>query len=97
VCEALTRGLPLIVAPIRDDQPVVARQVIDAGAALFMRYGKVTPAAARSAIEKLFSTPALVAAARTLGQTLREAPGAAGAAALIAELIAPGLPRQRVN
>jgi MGT family glycosyltransferase len=97
VCEALTRGLPLIVAPIRDDQPVIARQVIDAGAALFMRYGKVTPAAARSAIEKLFSTPALVAAARTLGQTLREAPGAAGAAALIAELIAPGLPRQRVN
>lgn len=33
VCEALVRGLPLIVAPIRDDQPVIARQVIDAGTA----------------------------------------------------------------
>lgn len=27
VCEALARGLPLVVAAIRDDQPVIARQV----------------------------------------------------------------------
>jgi len=96
VCEALSRGLPLIVAPIRDDQPVIARQVIDAGAALFMRHGKVTPAAARSAIEALLGTPALADRAQALGQTLREAPGAAGAAALIAGLAVPALPRQRV-
>ncbi len=84
VCEALSRGLPLIVAPIRDDQPVIARQVIDAGAGLSMRHGKVTPAMARSTIEKLFSTPALAENAQRLSQTLRTAPGAAGAANLIA-------------
>lgn len=86
VCEALVRGLPLIVAPIRDDQPVIARQVIDAGAALFMRHGKVTPAAARSAIENLLGTQSLADNARRLGRELQAAPGAAGAAAIIAEL-----------
>ena len=32
VCEALAHGLPLVVAPIRDDQPTVAAQVVQAGA-----------------------------------------------------------------
>ncbi len=91
VCEALTRGLPMIVAPVRDDQPVIARQVIDAGAALFMRHGKVTPATARATIEKLLSAPELAENAKRLGQALRAAPGAAGAAAAIASLAGSGL------
>jgi UDP:flavonoid glycosyltransferase YjiC (YdhE family) len=57
VNETLSFGLPLIVAPIRDDQPIVARQVIDAGAGLFMRYGKVTAATARATVQQLFRTP----------------------------------------
>jgi UDP:flavonoid glycosyltransferase YjiC (YdhE family) len=96
VCEALTHGLPLIVAPIRDDQPVIARQVIDAGAGLFMRHGKVTSATARGTIESLLGTPALAERARALGQSLRAAPGAAGAAALIGDLAAADLPQRRV-
>ncbi len=32
VCEALAHGLPLVVAPVKDDQPVVAGQVVAAGA-----------------------------------------------------------------
>jgi MGT family glycosyltransferase len=95
VCEALSCGLPLIVAPIRDDQPVIARQVIEAGAGLFMRHGKVSPAAARSAIEALLGRPELRLRARALGQALREAPGTAGAADLVAGLAA-GLPRRKV-
>jgi MGT family glycosyltransferase len=91
VCEALTRGLPMIVAPVRDDQPIIARQVIDAGAGLFMRHGKVTTATARTTIEKLLSTPSLADNAKSLRQALRAAPGAAGAAAAIASLAAPGL------
>jgi MGT family glycosyltransferase len=86
VCEALCAGVPLIVAPIRDDQPVIARQVINAGAALFMRHGKVTPAAARTAIESLLGTPSLISNARRLSQELCSASGAKGAAALIAEM-----------
>jgi MGT family glycosyltransferase len=88
VCEALSRGLPLAVSPIRDDQPAVARQVIDAGAGLFMRHGKVTPAVARATIGSLLNTPALAERARALGAALRAAPGAAGAAAAIAALAA---------
>jgi MGT family glycosyltransferase len=88
VCEALSRGLPLIVAPIRDDQPVIARQVIDAGAGLFMRHGKVTPDTARATIDTLLATPALAERARALGQALRAALGAAGAASAIAALAA---------
>ena len=91
VCESLSRGLPLILAPIRDDQPVIARQVIDAGAGLPMRHGKVSPAMARSTIEALFSTPSLKENAQRLAQSLLAAPGAAGAAALIESLL--GLPR----
>lgn len=86
VCEALGRGLPLIVAPIRDDQPVIARQVIDAGAGLFMRHGKVSPAMARSTIEKLLDTPALAQNAARLAADLRAAPGAAGAAGIVLAL-----------
>jgi MGT family glycosyltransferase len=90
VCEALTRGLPMIVSPIRDDQPVIARQVIDAGAGLFMRHGKVTVPAARASIEALLTTPSLAERAKALGQALRSAPGAAGAASAIASLAAGG-------
>ncbi|MGH8444719.1 MAG: glycosyltransferase [Solimonas sp.] len=86
VCEALLQGLPLIVAPIRDDQPVIARQVIDAGAGLFMRHGKVTAAAARATIETLLATPSLAEQARRIGQNLQAAPGALGAADEIAAL-----------
>lgn len=86
VCEALSQGLPLIVAPIRDDQPVIARQVIDAGAGLFMRQGKVTPATARRLIEQLLADQSLRAGARRLQQALAAAAGAAGAAEAIAAL-----------
>ena len=34
VTEALAHGVPLVVAPIRADQPAVARQVTQAGAGL---------------------------------------------------------------
>ncbi|MFD8794746.1 glycosyltransferase, partial [Streptomyces vinaceus] len=40
VCEALAYGLPLVVAPIRDDQPIVARQVVEAGAGVRVRFGR---------------------------------------------------------
>ena len=89
VCESLSRGLPLIVAPIRDDQPVIARQVIDAGAGLPMRHGKVSPAMARSTIANLFNTPSLRHNAQRLAQSLLAGPGAAGAARLIESLLMP--------
>ena len=72
--------VPMIVAPIRDDQPVIARQAIDAGAALFMRHGKVTVATAKTTIHALLNTPELNHQAERLGAVLRKSSGAAGAA-----------------
>ena len=83
VCEALSFGLPLIVAPIRDDQPIVARQVIDAGAGLFMRYGKVTAATARAAVQELLREPGYRAAALRVKESFERLGGASQAASIL--------------
>jgi MGT family glycosyltransferase len=83
VCEALSFGLPLIVAPIRDDQPIVARQVIDAGAGLFMRYGKVTVATARAAVKELLSAPGYRHSALRLKESFQRLGGAGQAASIL--------------
>jgi MGT family glycosyltransferase len=83
VCEALSFGLPLIVAPIRDDQPVIARQVIDAGAGLFMRFGKVTAATARATVEQLLNDDEMERSAQRLAQSFASLGGAAQAADII--------------
>lgn len=87
VCEALLHKLPLGLAPIRDDQPVIARQVIDAGAGLFIRHGKVTPNMARDTIERLLNDPDLREAADSLGEALQQSLGAPGAASSIEQLM----------
>lgn len=83
VCETLSFGLPLIVAPIRDDQPVIARQVIDAGAGLFMRFGKVSVATARATVEQLLGDEDLKQNAQRLAQSFRSLGGALQAADII--------------
>jgi len=87
VCEALSFGLPLIVAPIRDDQPIVARQVIDAGAGLFMRYGKVTVAAARAAVQELLREPGYRAGALRVKESLERLGGASQAAGILEQFL----------
>lgn len=83
VCETLSFGLPLIVAPIRDDQPVIARQVIDAGAGIFMRFGKVSVATARVAVEQLLNDENLKHNAQRLAQSFKSLGGAPQAADII--------------
>ncbi len=87
VCESLAQGLPLIVAPIRDDQPVIARQVIDAGAGIFMRYGKVSVSMARQAIEQILTDTALKASAQRLASLFNAVPGEVQAAKLMMERV----------
>ncbi|AXI01743.1 glycosyltransferase [Aquirhabdus parva] len=89
VCETLSHDLPLIVAPIRDDQPVIARQVIDAGAGIFMRHGKVTANTARNTILELFANSQLGVESARLGAALRAAPGVEGAAEIVESLLQP--------
>ncbi|GAA2414404.1 glycosyltransferase [Actinomadura vinacea] len=80
VCEALAHGLPLVVAPIRADQPVVARQVVGAGAGITVRYGRVGAGELRSALGSVLGNAAYREAAVRVGESFAAAGGAAHAA-----------------
>jgi UDP:flavonoid glycosyltransferase YjiC (YdhE family) len=80
VCEALWHGVPLVVAPIRDDQPVVAGQVADSGAGIRVRFNRVTVAALGTAIDSVLHEPGYRAAADRIRTAFRAAGGAPAAA-----------------
>ncbi|MEU3727076.1 glycosyltransferase, partial [Streptomyces sp. NPDC031705] len=66
VCEALAYGLPLVVAPIRDDQPIVARQVAAAGAGVRVRFGRTGAEELRDALTAVLDDPGPRRAARRI-------------------------------
>jgi UDP:flavonoid glycosyltransferase YjiC (YdhE family) len=80
VCEALYHGVPLVIAPIRGDQPVNAEQVAEAKAGVRVRFAGIRPEPLREALLTVLDDPAYRAAAERVGATLRAA-GGAGAAA----------------
>ncbi|MFI1378378.1 glycosyltransferase [Embleya sp. NPDC020886] len=80
VCEALAFGLPLVLAPIRDDQPIVARQVVAAGAGVRVRFGRAHVPELRAAVTDALDRPELRAGARRVRASFAAA-GGAGAAA----------------
>ena len=80
VCESLANGLPLVVAPIRDDQPVVAQQVTRAGAGIRVRYGRLPPTVLREAVLRVLGEPQYREAARRIGASFAAAGGASAAA-----------------
>jgi MGT family glycosyltransferase len=80
VCESLAAGLPLVVAPIRDDQPVVADQVVKAGAGVRVKFTRVRAEALREAIHHALTDPDLRAAAKRIADTFTTAGGAPAAA-----------------
>ncbi|PJJ00715.1 MGT family glycosyltransferase [Streptomyces sp. 2333.5] len=89
VCEALWHGLPLVVAPIRDDQPTIAAQVVDAGAGVRVRFGRATADQLGTALDAVLDEPGHRAAAERVGRSFRAAGGAAAAAAHLEHLAAP--------
>jgi len=80
VCEALAQGVPLVVAPIRDDQPTIAAQVEAAQAGVRVMFRRATPERLRDAIEAALADPALRAGAERVRASFAAAGGAAGAA-----------------
>ncbi|MER6026999.1 glycosyltransferase [Streptomyces sp. NPDC001851] len=88
VCEALWHGVPLLVAPIRDDQPVVAGQVVDAGAGVRLRFGRVRAERLGAALDTVLTDPAHRAAAARIRTAFRAAGGARAAAARLERLAA---------
>ncbi|GLZ40430.1 glycosyltransferase [Actinokineospora sp. NBRC 105648] len=80
VCEALWHGLPLVVAPIRDDQQVIAQQVVTAGAGVRLRFTRATPATITEAVSTVLTKPSFRAAARRIRAEFHAAGGASAAA-----------------
>ncbi|MFD4525856.1 glycosyltransferase [Streptomyces sp. NPDC058470] len=96
VCETLWHGVPLVVAPIRDDQPIVAGQVVDAGAGVRLRFGRADAAKIAAAVETVLDpSGGHRKAAEEIGESFRAAGGSAAAATrletLLAEVAATGV------
>jgi UDP:flavonoid glycosyltransferase YjiC (YdhE family) len=87
VCESLAHGLPLVVTPIRDDQPLVAQQVADAGAGIRLRFGRLRVAELRDAVTSVLSDPAYRRAAGRIQDSFAAAGGAATAADHVEKLL----------
>jgi MGT family glycosyltransferase len=86
VCESLAHGRPLVVAPIRDDQPIVAEQVVRAGAGIRVRFGKVGPRELRAAVRRVLEEPSFREAAARIRASFEAAGGAEAAATHLEEL-----------
>jgi len=80
VCEALAHGLPLVITPIRDDQPLIADQVVSAGAGIRLTYSRVRAPEIRDALEEVLHRPSYADAARRVQQSFQAAGGAPTAA-----------------
>lgn len=93
VAECLWHGVPLVVAPIRDDQPLIAGQVTGAGAGVRVRFGCADRRRIGAALDAVLDGPAYRAAARRVGDSFRAAGGAAAAAAYL-EKFAAQKPRE---
>ena len=88
VSEALSHGLPLVVAPIRDDQPIVASQVVRAGAGVRVSFPRVTAPELRDAIAEILDNETYREAAGRIGDSFAAAGGALTAADRLEALLA---------
>jgi len=87
VCETLLHGLPLVLTPIKDDQPVVAQQVVDAGAGVRLRFGRLRSNELWDAIQQVLENPIYRESAQRLSTSFRDAGGAEAAAHHLESLI----------
>ncbi|GAA2997023.1 glycosyltransferase [Actinokineospora diospyrosa] len=86
VCEALAHGVPLVVAPIRDDQPVLADQVVAAGAGVRLRFDHARAADIAAAVRAVVTEPVFAMAARRVRGSFERAGGARAVVAHLEEL-----------
>jgi UDP:flavonoid glycosyltransferase YjiC (YdhE family) len=75
-----------VVAPIRDDQPVIAQQVVAAGAGVRVRFGRVRPRDIVDAVEDVLTRSSYREAARRIRASFEAAGGAAAAATALEAL-----------
>jgi MGT family glycosyltransferase len=56
VCESITAGVPMVVAPIRDDQQTIAQHVVAAGAGVRLRFDRAGAEHVRQAVEAVLTS-----------------------------------------
>jgi UDP:flavonoid glycosyltransferase YjiC (YdhE family) len=88
VCETLAHGIPLVVAPIRDDQPIVAQRVAEAGAGTRFKFGRDRAADIQAASTEVLDNPDYRMAAERLRASFGSAGGSNAAAAALETLLA---------
>jgi zeaxanthin glucosyltransferase len=79
-CEALAHGVPVLLAPIKHDQPIIADQVARAGAGIRVRFARATPEQLRGAVTSLLDEPSYRDAAGRIAESFAAAGGAPAAA-----------------
>ncbi|GLW71927.1 glycosyl transferase [Kitasatospora phosalacinea] len=89
VVESLAHGVPVLAAPIRNDQPFVAQRVARAGAGLRVPFARVGPPVIAERLRRVLDDPSHRAAAELIGRQLLSGGGASVAADRMAELVAP--------
>jgi predicted glycosyltransferase len=72
VAEALLHGIPLVVAPIRDDQPVIAQHVVDAGAGLRLRFAHASAEHIADTVGRVLTEPLFRHAAARVSEELTD-------------------------
>ena len=80
VCEALAQGLPLVVAPIRDDQPIIAEQVERAGAGRRIKFGRAQATHVTAALDAVLTDERFRTAAEVIRRSFEAAGGPSAAA-----------------
>jgi len=89
VSESLACGVPLVVAPIRDDQPLVASQVEACGVGIRLKFGRLKAVALRDAIRRLLEDSTYRDAVKRIQASFERAGGAEKTAALLETLLEP--------
>lgn len=90
--EALAHGVPLVIAPIRYDQPIIADRVVGAGAGLRVPFGRTTARRLRAAVDTVLDDPGYRTAAARIGEHLAAAGGAPAAARHLSALAGRATP-----
>jgi UDP:flavonoid glycosyltransferase YjiC (YdhE family) len=80
--------VPLVVAPVRDDQPVIADQVVRGGAGVRVRFGRAGSPAIGEAVHTVLTDPSYRTAAARFRSLFAAAGGVAAAADHVEKLAA---------
>lgn len=85
--EAFSNGLPLIVCPIKDDQPVIAQQVADSGAGLRLSFTRPRADQLKDSVARVLKEPSFREAAEKIRASFHDAGGPSRAADHLEDLI----------